>query len=193
MGLPQQNLPVSRYPTQRDASFDRSNRTRRLAVRDAATRWQVRDAVISVYAAVQKEIDARRPLCVISGRCCRFEEYGHRLYVTTIELAVFTNDLERAAGAATLAAAPSAKPGDESRCLPLPIRKALRRSSHQALRMPDVLLRCDRRRMEESNLRTLPYRTQGASLSSSSVGRSFKLCTARSMRPAYNASSISFS
>src|SRR6202012_3380440 len=30
-----------------------------------------------------------RPICVVSGRCCRFEEYGHRLYVTTMELAAF--------------------------------------------------------------------------------------------------------
>jgi Fe-S-cluster containining protein len=63
-------------------------------VRAAATRPEVRHAVIRLYAAVQKQIDARRPLCVISGRCCRFEEYGHRLYVTTIELAAFTHDLE---------------------------------------------------------------------------------------------------
>jgi Fe-S-cluster containining protein len=64
-------------------------------VRDAATRPEVRDAVMRLYAAVQKEIDTRRPLCVISGRCCRFEEYGHRLYVTTIELAAFTYGLEK--------------------------------------------------------------------------------------------------
>ncbi len=64
-------------------------------VRDAAKRPEVREAVGRVYADVQKSIDARRPLCVMSGRCCRFEEYGHRLYVTTIELAAFTHDLER--------------------------------------------------------------------------------------------------
>jgi Fe-S-cluster containining protein len=46
-------------------------------------------AVGAIYDAVQREIDARRPLCVMSGRCCRFEEYGHRLYVTTLELASF--------------------------------------------------------------------------------------------------------
>lgn len=45
-----------------------------------------------LYAAVGREIDARRPRCSISGRCCRFEEYGHRLYVTTMELGVFLHD-----------------------------------------------------------------------------------------------------
>jgi Fe-S-cluster containining protein len=46
-------------------------------------------AVAQVYADVASAVDARRPRCDISGRCCRFEEHGHRLYVTTIELAAF--------------------------------------------------------------------------------------------------------
>lgn len=63
------------------------------AVKAAALRPEVREAVARVYADLQAEIDARRPLCVISGRCCRFEEFGHRLYVTTLELATFCADL----------------------------------------------------------------------------------------------------
>lgn len=51
-------------------------------------------AVDALYADVQAEIDRRRPLCVISGRCCRFEEFGHRLYVTTLELARFVAGLD---------------------------------------------------------------------------------------------------
>src|SRR6478672_3884848 len=62
-------------------------------VDQAADRADVRDAVARVYEDVQREIDARRPLCVISGRCCRFEEFGHRLFVTTMELAAFVHDL----------------------------------------------------------------------------------------------------
>lgn len=46
-----------------------------------------------MYAELQGEIDARRPLCQASGRCCRFEEFGHRLYVTTVELAAFVASL----------------------------------------------------------------------------------------------------
>jgi Fe-S-cluster containining protein len=56
-------------------------------------RADVRDAVDGVYAELQREIDQRRPVCVVSGRCCRFEEYEHRLYVTTLELARFAMDL----------------------------------------------------------------------------------------------------
>lgn len=62
-------------------------------VRAAASRKDVRDAVARVYADLQREIDARRPICSASGRCCRFEEYGHRLYVTTLELAAFVAGL----------------------------------------------------------------------------------------------------
>jgi Fe-S-cluster containining protein len=63
-------------------------------VRTAAGRTEVLEAVARVYAELQTEIDQRRPLCVVSGRCCRFEEYGHRLYVSTIELAAFVAGLE---------------------------------------------------------------------------------------------------
>jgi Fe-S-cluster containining protein len=59
------------------------------AVRAASNRAEVGAAVDALYREVEGEIDARRPLCVVSGKCCRFEEYGHRLYVTTLELASF--------------------------------------------------------------------------------------------------------
>ena len=65
----------------------------RHAVTTARERQDVLDAVRDLYADVQTEIDRRRPVCVISGRCCRFEEYGHRLFVTTAELAAFTRGL----------------------------------------------------------------------------------------------------
>lgn len=63
------------------------------AVYRAAGRADVRDAVRWVYDRLQREIDERRPVCNMSGRCCRFEEFGHRLYVTTIELAAFVYEL----------------------------------------------------------------------------------------------------
>ena len=59
------------------------------AVMQAPTRPEIRDAVARVYTDLQREIDARKPICNASGRCCHFEEFGHRLYVTTIELAAF--------------------------------------------------------------------------------------------------------
>jgi Fe-S-cluster containining protein len=61
----------------------------RKSVESAASVQDAIEAVGQLYQSVQREIDRRRPLCVISGRCCRFEEYGHRLFVTTLELAHF--------------------------------------------------------------------------------------------------------
>lgn len=81
------------------------------AVSAASGRADVREAVVAVYAGVQAEIDRRQPVCQISGRCCRFETYGHRLFVTTIELAAFRAD------AAALQAAPSVRPWDGTGCL----------------------------------------------------------------------------
>lgn len=67
----------------------------RAAVDAAAGRPEVVAAVEAVYADLAKDVAERRPVCVVSGRCCRFEEYGHRLYVTTIELAAFAAGLDR--------------------------------------------------------------------------------------------------
>src|SRR5436305_14500685 len=67
----------------------------RQAILDASNRPEVRSAITSLYADLQKQIDVRRPKCILSGRCCRFEEFGHRLYVTTLELAAFLHDLQQ--------------------------------------------------------------------------------------------------
>src|SRR5688572_15421937 len=69
---------------------DQTRTELRDAVRAAAARADVRDAVANVYHALQEQIELRRPVCVTSGRCCRFEEFGHRLLVTTMELAAFS-------------------------------------------------------------------------------------------------------
>jgi Fe-S-cluster containining protein len=67
-------------------------------VMEASAKPEVVAAVGRVYADLQTRIDARRPLCVMSGRCCHFEDFGHRLYVTTIELAAFVAELKGVVG-----------------------------------------------------------------------------------------------
>src|SRR3954471_1092010 len=64
----------------------------RTAVEAAGRRPEVRRAVQNVYLALQDAIDLRKPVCNTSGRCCRFEEFGHRLFVTTMELATFASE-----------------------------------------------------------------------------------------------------
>ena len=66
----------------------------RNAVIEASRRDDVRRTVETVYSTLADEIAIRRPICKTSGRCCRFEEFGHRLYVTTIEMAKFYADIQ---------------------------------------------------------------------------------------------------
>jgi Fe-S-cluster containining protein len=70
------------------------------AVKEAAERGlgEVREAIHRVYDDLQVQIDHRKPVCERSGRCCRFDEFGHRLYVTTLELALFVSELDGAEG-----------------------------------------------------------------------------------------------
>ena len=62
------------------------------ARRELAESWIAaigRDEIVAelerVYAAAGAAIAARGPACWASGRCCNFDEAGHRLYVTGIE------------------------------------------------------------------------------------------------------------
>ncbi len=41
----------------------------------------------SIYADLRREVAARAPVCRTSGRCCNFDSWGHRLYVTGLEAA----------------------------------------------------------------------------------------------------------
>jgi Fe-S-cluster containining protein len=66
----------------------------RSAILAASCREEVVSAVRLIYADLQGRIALRQPVCQSSGRCCKFEEFGHRLYVTTMELAAFVKDLD---------------------------------------------------------------------------------------------------
>jgi len=41
------------------------------------------------YEGLDAEIASHRPLCWNRGTCCKFRQYGHRLFVTPLELAYF--------------------------------------------------------------------------------------------------------
>jgi Fe-S-cluster containining protein len=45
----------------------------------------VRDRVLAVYAEVDRQVAVAAPRCDASGRCCRFEEYGHTLFLSRFE------------------------------------------------------------------------------------------------------------
>jgi hypothetical protein len=48
----------------------------------------LRRRVLELYAEADREVAAAGPVCVASGRCCRFKEYGHVLYVSNLEAEV---------------------------------------------------------------------------------------------------------
>ena len=54
------------------------------------------DDVRAVLAEADADIAARKPVCRASGRCCKFEQYGHSLFVTAAEMAYFAEETRRA-------------------------------------------------------------------------------------------------
>jgi Fe-S-cluster containining protein len=55
------------------------------------------DGVRAIYADLERELSAMGGRCERSGRCCRFREFGHRLYLTTPELIYMLDGLDPAA------------------------------------------------------------------------------------------------
>lgn len=53
----------------------------------AARTPNVSNAIRRLYDQLDDQVRRRGPVCRSSGRCCHFEQYGHRLYVTALEIA----------------------------------------------------------------------------------------------------------
>lgn len=52
----------------------------------------VRTPLRDLYEALGADIDRLGPSCALSGRCCRFAEYGHTLFVSAPEFALLLAD-----------------------------------------------------------------------------------------------------
>jgi Fe-S-cluster containining protein len=48
----------------------------------------VRRRVLEIYREADAAVADAGPVCVASGRCCRFKEYGHVLYLSGLEAEV---------------------------------------------------------------------------------------------------------
>lgn len=44
--------------------------------------------VLELYQEVDQAVAAAGPVCLASGRCCRFKEYGHTLFLSNLEAEV---------------------------------------------------------------------------------------------------------
>lgn len=51
-----------------------------------------RAALHALYAALDAEVARVGPVCELSGRCCRFAEYGHTLFVSAPEAALLLEE-----------------------------------------------------------------------------------------------------
>src|SRR5438093_454367 len=65
----------------------------------------VRRQVLEIYREADAAVAAAGPVCIASGRCCRFKEYGHVLYLSNLEADVLL-----------AAAPPNVKPGSTDFC-----------------------------------------------------------------------------
>jgi Fe-S-cluster containining protein len=59
------------------------------ALCELAFRHDLAEAMSLFYEEVDAVVASHRPTCWNRGACCKFGEYGHRLYVTDLELAYF--------------------------------------------------------------------------------------------------------
>jgi hypothetical protein len=53
---------------------------------------ELRRRVLDLYREVDAAVQAAGPVCVASGRCCRFKEYGHTLFLSNLEAEVLLAD-----------------------------------------------------------------------------------------------------
>jgi uncharacterized protein len=52
-------------------------------------------AMQELYASLDQTLAAANPSCANCGDCCDFQHYGHRLYVTTLEMLYFLHGLQK--------------------------------------------------------------------------------------------------
>jgi len=58
---------------------------RRLSDLSETERQALRARVFKLYDSADTEIRSHGPVCVASGKCCRFAEYGHTLFLSHLE------------------------------------------------------------------------------------------------------------
>jgi Fe-S-cluster containining protein len=51
-----------------------------------------RDELMGLYAELDEDIRRAGPVCHLSGLCCRFQEYGHTLFLSAPEAALLLAD-----------------------------------------------------------------------------------------------------
>ena len=81
------------------------------------------EALREVWSDVAQQITRRAPTCWTSGKCCNFQAYGHRLYVTGLEVAWVLAQLRAAASDDLPTSSPQAS-ASQQRVVSLPMSGA---------------------------------------------------------------------
>ncbi|MEY3022087.1 MAG: hypothetical protein RIS86_1285 [Planctomycetota bacterium] len=66
------------------------------AWREAADFAEVERFFLGARARIAEAVRAERPICLASGACCRFEAYGHRMYLSGLEAAFVVQRIDAA-------------------------------------------------------------------------------------------------
>lgn len=69
--------------------FNQSAQSLVQAARAARSHDPLAAGVAAIYRSADAAIAVRQPACHQCARCCRFARYGHNLFVSTAELALF--------------------------------------------------------------------------------------------------------
>ena len=111
---------------------------------DAAIDWLCQNAnnhsclavLDELYQMLDERIAAASPECANCGNCCDFERFGHRLYVTTLEMLYFFRGRGRPPEPP-----PETRPGQFHQSMPIPTPQLrLCHAIDQADRMSNLLL-----------------------------------------------------
>jgi Fe-S-cluster containining protein len=63
---------------------------------NAAREAEIDLALRELYAELDTDVQSRKPTCWLSGRCCKFDSHGHKMYVTGLEIAWVVQQLDGA-------------------------------------------------------------------------------------------------
>ncbi len=55
---------------------------------------ELRERVLDVYRAADAAVESHKPICQKSGKCCRFTEYGHTLFLCDLEADILLEGVE---------------------------------------------------------------------------------------------------
>src|SRR5262249_3938191 len=84
----------------------------------------LRKRILALYAELDADVATAGPRCESSGRCCRFAEYGHTLFISNLEAEVLLEAAPEYSRPVSASACPfpSGKPGTPREPRPLGCR-----------------------------------------------------------------------